>query len=160
MNVSLLEKVLGEILTGSLQKEILDTHNKLRRQENAGNMKIMSWNGPLATQANKWVELCHFEHGFNKTTGVEGSVGQNLFIASGTGTYTEMAKVVNAWYAEKKDYNYNKLSCSKVCGHYTQVVWADTNLLGCAYKHCPKLTENNGKVHTNAHYVVCNYLPA
>ncbi|CAD5125017.1 DgyrCDS13254 [Dimorphilus gyrociliatus] len=152
-------KVFCEVLSGSLEKAILDVHNKLRRQEGAADMKIMSWNGPLANQASKWAEKCHFEHGFDKTEGVDGSAGQNLFISGGSGQYTDMEAVVKAWYNEKKDYNYNKLSCSKVCGHYTQVVWADTNRLGCGYKYCSKLTEDNGKVKNNVHYIVCNYSP-
>ena len=30
-------------------------------------------------------------------------------------------KAVAAWMSEKKDYNYGSNSCSRVCGHYTQV---------------------------------------
>jgi pathogenesis-related protein 1 len=34
-------------------------------------------------------------------------------------------------------YDYGSNSCSGVCGHYTQQVWATTTDLGCALKACP-----------------------
>ncbi|KAF8019719.1 hypothetical protein BT93_G0422 [Corymbia citriodora subsp. variegata] len=52
---------------------------------------------------------------------------------------------------EKPYYNYNSNSCApgKICGHYTQVVWRNSVLLGCAKAKCA----------TGGTLVTCNYDP-
>jgi pathogenesis-related protein 1 len=40
--------------------------------------------------------------------------------------------VVNAWAAESRNYDYRSNCCRGVCGHYTQIVWAGTQEVGCA----------------------------
>ena len=35
------------------------------------------------------------------------------------------------WWDEHLDYNYTADSCSSVCGHYTQMAWANTRYVGC-----------------------------
>ncbi len=58
------------------------------------------------------------------------------------------AQVVNAWDSEAADYDYSSNKCRKVCGHYTQIVWASTKEVGCG-------------VARNAHREiwVCDYNP-
>uniref|UniRef100_A0A8C6RNX8 SCP domain-containing protein n=1 Tax=Nannospalax galili TaxID=1026970 RepID=A0A8C6RNX8_NANGA len=46
--------------------------------------------------------------------------------------------------------DFNTRKCKKVCGHYTQVVWADSYKVGCAVQFCPR---------DGAHFI-CNYGPA
>ncbi|VDD78152.1 unnamed protein product [Mesocestoides corti] len=76
--------------------------------------------------AIEWVNRCEYRHP-NRT-------GQNLATAGGfTPNLTQMAE---GWYSEFRDYNYTNKSCSNVCGHYTQMVWATTVGLGCAMKQC------------------------
>jgi hypothetical protein len=41
-------------------------------------------------------------------------------------------------------------------GHYSQVVWAGTNKVGCATQYCPPGTMFGGM---GAWYTVCNYGP-
>jgi len=47
--------------------------------------------------------------------------------------------IVVAWDGEKSDYTFATRTCAsgKVCGHYTQVVWAKSKYLGCGYAYCP-----------------------
>ena len=49
--------------------------------------------------------------------------GQNLYVSwtSGDSIEVDPAKAVKSWYEEIHDYEYSTGSCSKVCGHYTQV---------------------------------------
>jgi len=58
--------------------------------------------------------------------------------------------LVQAWYDEKSDYTYASMACveGKMCGHYTQVVWAQTTQVGCAWNRCPDF-----------HILVCDYSP-
>ena len=51
-------------------------------------------------------------------------MGQNL--AYTAGSPKNLNRMVGMWVDEKADYNYASNSCSNVCGHYTQVVWAET----------------------------------
>ena len=60
-------------------------------------------------------------------------------------------KAVDAWDNEKPDYTLSTNTCAagKVCGHYTQVVWANSLKVGCGYTSCA----NGAKI------ISCNYDP-
>ena len=57
-------------------------------------------------------------------------MGQNLAYTAGSAK--DLDQMVNLWVAEEADYNYASNTCSKVCGHYTQVVWAETTKVRAA----------------------------
>jgi hypothetical protein len=66
------------------------------------------------------------------------SVGQNM--AGGSFRYGWWS-VIKAWYDEVKDFRYgNKAYMAKnphmTVGHYTQVVWAGSARIGCAWVQC------------------------
>ena len=65
---------------------------------------------------------------------------------------------VSIWASEAADYDYATNSCSSVCGHYTQIVWRDTQAVGCGIKAC---TTNSpfGPSFPNWTFVVCDYDP-
>ncbi|MGH0116287.1 UNVERIFIED_CONTAM: hypothetical protein FKN15_003467 [Acipenser sinensis] len=48
------------------------------------------------------------------------------------------AEVINLWFSEGQDYNYNSGQCrqNSTCQHYTQLVWATSSRLGCARHLC------------------------
>lgn len=116
-------------LTGN---EMLDAHNQIRRNAKPTPnppLEDFTWDEKLVESAQKWANGCKFEH--------SGS-GENLFATSDpvpkTPTY-----VVNSWADEVHDYSYGSNSCSGVCGHYTQIVWRDTERVGCAFAKCPNI---------------------
>ena len=51
--------------------------------------------------------------------------GQNLYMVTKSSGYvnTNMTQVINKWFIEKKDYDYDTKMCTtgEMCGHYTQV---------------------------------------
>uniref|UniRef100_A0A8C7YQ30 SCP domain-containing protein n=1 Tax=Oryzias sinensis TaxID=183150 RepID=A0A8C7YQ30_9TELE len=61
--------------------------------------------------------------------------------------------------SERLDYSYENNSCDedKMCGHYTQMVWADTHGVGCAVHFCNTIENLDWN---NVSYLVCNYFPA
>lgn len=61
--------------------------------------------------------------------------GENLWWSSYDPTPTE---VVEGWASEVAFYDYDSNRCDrgKACGHYTQVVWADSERLGCGKGVC------------------------
>jgi pathogenesis-related protein 1 len=91
----------------------------------------------------------------------EGRYGENLYWASAN-VWSDgrreiqkqsSADPVNSWGREKRDYNYigNRCAPGKICGHYTQMVWQKTSLVGCALAVCDDTLDQ---------VWVCQYQPA
>lgn len=147
------------------REEILQLHNKLRGEvyPTASNMEYMVWDDELEKSATYWAEQCQWEHG---PQDLLMSIGQNLAVH--WGRYRSPAYHVQAWYDEVKDYTYPyphecnpwcPERCSgPMCTHYTQLVWATTNRVGCAVHMCPRMNVW-GEVWENSVYLVCNYSP-
>ncbi|KAM6225474.1 cysteine-rich secretory protein LCCL domain-containing 2 isoform 1-T1 [Rhynchocyon petersi] len=147
------------------REEILMLHNKLRGQvyPEASNMEYMTWDEELERSAAAWAQECIWEHG---PTNLLVSIGQNLAVH--WGRYRSPGTQVQSWYDEVKDYTYPyphecnpwcPERCSgAMCTHYTQIVWATTNKVGCAVHTCRQMTVW-GDVWENAVYLVCNYSP-
>uniref|UniRef100_A0A8C9S3B5 Cysteine-rich secretory protein LCCL domain containing 2 n=1 Tax=Scleropages formosus TaxID=113540 RepID=A0A8C9S3B5_SCLFO len=147
------------------REEILNLHNKLRGQvyPTASNMEYMVWDDELERSATHWAEQCVWDHGPHDLLM---SIGQNLAVH--WGRYRSPAYHVQAWYDEVKDYTYPyphecnpwcPERCSgPMCTHYTQLVWATTNRVGCAVHVCPRMNVW-GEIWENSVYLVCNYSP-
>ncbi|ESN97573.1 hypothetical protein HELRODRAFT_85437, partial [Helobdella robusta] len=115
------------------------------------------WSSKLANYAASWAQRCSFEHGQPAEAKNDGYIGQNLYVSSSPNVNFESA--IQSWYDEKPYYNYSSNTCrsNKMCGHYTQIVWATTTEVGCAVQVC-----NNGisiAGYSSGHIIVCNYLP-
>ncbi|XP_060049442.1 GLIPR1-like protein 1 [Erinaceus europaeus] len=133
-------------------------HNKVRAMVSptAANMKTMSWDHELATLAKSWAMECKFRHNsclaLSYKCGTKYQfVGENIWLGP-LRKFTADSAVV-AWYNETVFYDYYTHKCSKVCGHYTQVVWANTNKVGCALAMCPNLAGEGAAI------FVCDYGP-
>ncbi|XP_004602870.2 GLIPR1-like protein 1 [Sorex araneus] len=138
--------------------QCVQAHNqmRIRVQPPAADMKEMSWESSLAKVAHKWANKCKFEHNgcLSSPFACDPNhqfLGENIWLGA-LHIFTPKS-AVEAWYNETQYYNYNTLQCTDVCGHYTQVVWAVSNRVGCAAALCPNL----GGYHTTI--FVCNYAP-
>ncbi|XP_030840479.1 uncharacterized protein LOC575786 [Strongylocentrotus purpuratus] len=154
--------------------DIVERHNLLRRRPAARNdferndpnaitssdMEHMTWDEDLAYMAMGWARYCNFAHGQPENVSPYSTIGQNLWAYTGNSrTPLSGADATQDWYDEVTDYNYQPGSggsCGRVCGHYTQVVWAATNKVGCGRMFCPSLGSTGLR---DAWYVVCNYAP-
>lgn len=141
-----------EGVTEADEEEILRAHNEYRRnvQPPATNMLKMYWDDELAMVAQKWASNCKWGHDKGKQRSIPGRmvVGQNLALG-----HRNFTRAIRAWYNEVNLYTYGEPDRKrgyKKIGHYTQVVWATSNLVGCGYAKCNE---------TKNHYV-CNYGPA
>ncbi|XP_004418623.1 PREDICTED: GLIPR1-like protein 1 [Ceratotherium simum simum] len=139
--------------------ECVTVHNEMRGRVEppAANMKHMTWDEGLARTAKAWTKKCKFQHNtcLSKSHACHPTfhhVGENLWLGAFS-IFTPRSAIVS-WYKEDQFYNINNLSCSKVCGHYTQVVWANSYKVGCAITVC----SNPGKAPSAV--FVCNYGPA
>ncbi|NWR90778.1 GLIP1 protein, partial [Furnarius figulus] len=142
--------------------ECVQTHNQLRSEVNppASNMLYMSWDPDLAKTAKGWAKKCQFRHNIylrepGKTHPRFTSVGENLW--TGSLSAFSVKRAIAAWYSEVNVYTYETHRCTKVCGHYTQVVWATSYKVGCAVHFCPRVAYSSM---TNAGHFICNYGPA
>lgn len=81
-------------------------------------------------------------------------VGENVLWSSGTWSLNRLLEVIeSAWWDEHEDWTFgdHKEGCApgKMCGHFTQMAWANTRYVGCAVV--------NGC--SNGNVLVCNYFP-
>lgn len=127
-------------LESNLPQEFLQAHNPSRSELS---IHPLVWNETVATYArdyaNKRAKDCALQHS-------QGPYGEN--IAEGVDFSAKQA--VDLWVAKLSFYNYD--SNSKVggeCLHYTQVVWRNTESIGCAKAIC-----KNGWT-----FATCNYYP-
>nr|XP_038028842.1 peptidase inhibitor R3HDML-like [Anas platyrhynchos] len=119
-----------------------------------------TWDPDLAKTAKAWAKRCQFKHNMylrepGQTHPRFASVGENIW--TGSFSIFSVKEAITSWYNEVKDYNYTTNSCRRVCGHYTQIVWARSYKVGCAVHFCPTVQYFSGK---NAALFICNYGPA
>ncbi|XP_008682536.2 glioma pathogenesis-related protein 1 [Ursus maritimus] len=142
-------------------KDCVRIHNKFRSEvtPTASAMLYMTWDPALARIAKAWAKNCRFAHngqlGSNKLHPNFTSVGENIW--TGSLSIFSVSSAITNWHSEIQYYDFETQRCSKVCGHYTQVVWADSYKVGCAVQHCSTVA---GLEHfTDVAHFICNYGP-
>ncbi|KAH3882416.1 hypothetical protein DPMN_006354, partial [Dreissena polymorpha] len=136
-------------LNESQRENITSIHNRLRGNVSptSADMLKMAYSKDLETEAQIWAEQCIQGHDSNDHRFQPGMfvVGQNLAV---NGAEMSWSEVIQLWYDEVKDFTYDGQNEFGRVGHYTQVVWAQTALVGCGAARCG----------SKYHYV-CNYGP-
>jgi len=144
-------KHIGRGVTKQEIQEILDVHNRLRAiisrgeetrgspgpQPSAADMREMIWDEELSRVAQGHADQCKFAHDCSDCRKVSRfGVGQNLYIykQSLRQGATDWGRAVKDWYDEVSLFS-NKhvkpFQFSSATGHYSQVVWANTDKVGC-----------------------------
>ncbi|XP_067414455.1 cysteine-rich secretory protein 3-like [Emydura macquarii macquarii] len=135
------------------QGEIVDKHNALRRGviPTASNMRRMEWSPAAAGNAKSWANECILSHSPPDRRKTTVNCGENIFMS--TAPYS-WSNVIQAWYNEVENFEYGigPTTPEAVIGHYTQVVWYNSDQIGCAMAFCP---QNLFK-----YFYVCHYCPA
>jgi pathogenesis-related protein 1 len=125
-------------------EQMLETHNQWRKLVGT---PPLQYSAKLAASSKQWAEhLKQSNHCRMKHSKPENMYGENLYWASaikwsnGKREVQQVAskKVVDSWASERSDYDYKQNSCTpgKMCGHYTQLVWRSTTLVGCSAAVC------------------------
>ena len=133
---------------------ILVSHNKVRQKFN---QQPLTWSNSLASYAQQWVsrlaetQNCQMLHRPNYQSEHDSERylqvhGENLFWASAEKLANGSAKlqhfssvdVVRAWAEEEAYYDYQTNTCQpgQDCGHFTQMVWHESQQIGCAKAVC------------------------
>ncbi|XP_064174765.1 GLIPR1-like protein 1 [Anguilla rostrata] len=127
----------------------------------ASDMRYMTWDGALAKSARAWARSCRFSHNPLLTTPRKlhpqfHPVGENLWVGESVSGF-QAEKAIQKWHEEVTDFTYSTLACrpNKMCGHYKQVVWAQSYKVGCAVQFCPNGVEEYSKKKSTI--FVCNY---
>jgi Cysteine-rich secretory protein family len=127
---------------------ILQQHNTYR---SALQLPDLVWSPALAADALTWARhLAEIDKGQHDQD-IVGKEGENLWW--GTADAFQFGDMVDAWGAEKKLFRYGafpdcRVNRAAVVGHYTQIVWRNTQAVGCA------LVGNS-----KTDYLVCRYSP-
>ena len=147
--------VKGTTLSDTQKVALLQLHNAFRSmvKPTAANMHKMVWDDELEKIAKDFASKCIVAHNpeRHKLAKSFDWVGEN--IAWGTGSCGEkdcgdVYEGVKRWFTESKSYNYESGECLGKCTLYTQMVWWESNKLGCGAKRCGDRT-----------ILVCNYAP-
>lgn len=149
---------LTTIPNANQAQTFINMHNCYRATVDppARSMPYVYWLGNLSVSSNNWASQCKWGH-----SGTAG-VGENIYATSlrtPNASVFDPRNAVNAWGAEKSAYDYYTNTCAtgKICGHYTQIVWAKSTYLGCSFQDCPIIQglswPNGGTL------VVCQYSP-
>ncbi len=135
----------------------LDAHNAVRHSPQPpppAPLPDLTWSADAASVAQAWAAGCTYQHNANR-----GQRGENIAASAPPGHW-QLADAVAAWASEAADYDYASNTCAsgKVCGHYTQLVWASTLRVGCAHQLC---TVNSpfGSQAGSWDFWVCDYEP-
>ncbi|XP_063241599.1 protein lon-1-like [Bacillus rossius redtenbacheri] len=123
-------------------------HNVYRLRHRAPSLALCA---QLCSQAQTWAN--HLAHANTFYYRNDRDIGQNLFCRPVNDEQNDVTgqEVSSYWYSANKQYNFSKepdvLHANVNAGHFTQMVWASTRLLGVG-----KARSRSGKVLVVAHY--------
>jgi hypothetical protein len=137
-------------VAADLKAEILAAHNAARAEVGT---PPLAWSAKLAADAAPWAqELARRGRLEHSAAGDRSGEGENLWMGT-AGGYTP-AQMVGGWASEHARFHPGVFpDVSKdgwqAVGHYTQMIWRDTNEVGCALAHSERWD-----------VLVCRYAPA
>lgn len=162
--------LVKQIPLNSKEKQlIVNYHNELRNkvarglvknQPSATNMQELEWDEELEYISQCWANQCKFEHDECRNT-QKGYSGQNIVYHGSTlqsQTQQESLKgLIDDWFNEYVDLPNEYIKSRPwnnptFTNHYTQLVWAETNRIGCA-----RVYAFENPFYTV--YLYCNYGP-
>lgn len=124
---------------GSWAAQMLDAHNAVRARTG---VPPLQWSEQLANYAQQWADFLGTQPSiFHRPNN---GYGENIFWSS---VPVSGQHAVESWASEGRYYDRSTNTCSAVCGHYTQLIWGNTRVVGCG------VSRMRGEI------VVCNYYP-
>ncbi|XP_076848997.1 glioma pathogenesis-related protein 1b isoform X1 [Brachyhypopomus gauderio] len=157
-----LSHVLPDITDPAFIRRCVQAHNVHRSRANppAANMRMMSWDDTLARGAQSWARHCKASHNpllqqVGRVHPEFRRVGENIWLGSPYSAFT-VESAIHTWNKEGADYTHQNQSCARVCGHYTQLMWATSYRLGCAVHVCSGGIDNFS-TNPESTIFVCDY---
>lgn len=138
----------SDCIPSTTMQEIFEQHNHYR---NLVDVPDLSWSTTLASLAQDWADSLATNHLFLHNPDLV-NIGENIAFFS-TPIQLSGAQIVDIWVTNEKTL-FESLNGENIdfgtCGHYTQVVWKNTNFVGCGIAY----DERNSRW-----IVVCDYSP-
>jgi pathogenesis-related protein 1 len=135
---------------------MLEAHNAWRR---VVQVPPLHWSAEAAQHAQAWADRLAGEGctaRYDPDPARKDRYGENVLNAWASGPYQGWRRtpqeIVDRWGEEGRDYDLATNLCNapagKICGHYLQLTWQETQVVGCGRARCDK-----GEVW------VCDYTP-
>lgn len=147
--------------------EMVDAHNAVRANPAivggspapSPALAPVAWSDTVAETAQAWADGCTYAHNAGR-----GALGENIAATAPPGARDAGWIVTQGWAAEAPFYDRASNTCETAnppnpygtCGHYTQVVWRDTTVIGCAVRTCASGSPFGSG---SWDFWVCNYAP-
>ncbi|KAF8724808.1 hypothetical protein HU200_020746 [Digitaria exilis] len=130
---------------GALAHEFLEAHNALRAKYGVPPLR---WSSKLARYARRWSWLRRFDCVLMHSPA--SPYGEDVF--RGSGTDWRASDAIRDWANEAANFDWRAQAChpGQECGHFTQLVWNDTQYVGCGRTEC----------FTQHVFITCSYDPA
>ena len=141
----------------SYAQPIVDAHNTHRANHSVSSLK---WNRTMEDTAKQIADTCIYAH--SKAAG-DGYYGQN--IGAGFAPKNIGAMITNSMYNGEIDLYPGPYGSEpdgsnlEAWGHYSQIVWAGTQQVGCYTTDCSVQGLANVASGVGQHFTVCNYYP-
>lgn len=112
---------------GDPARAMLAAHNAVRAKVR---VPALEWSVRLENVARTWAKTIVADGRLRHRP--DTSYGENLFVIEGE--RATPGQVTASWASEAADYNAERNVCraGRDCAHYTQIVWRNTKLVGCA----------------------------
>ncbi|ORX54647.1 PR-1-like protein [Piromyces finnis] len=131
-------------LSDSEKSKLLQLHKEARSRVGASNMKSIQWNEKLAAEAEAYATKCSVTVHSSRSSRLSESNGENLSWGGGS-----ISELFSLWTDERKDLlnagyvkKFGGALIGKVqVGHYSQVVWAKNDQVGCGAHSCGSATQ-------------------
>ncbi|XP_059049161.1 uncharacterized protein LOC131844322 isoform X3 [Achroia grisella] len=143
----LVSKLKSTSVSGdNFEEEFLKAHNDYRRNHGVAPLKL---NKKLCKYADEWAKVLVKKGKMEHRD--QDDYGENIFYAWSSNPNFEITgkDPVEKWYSEIKDHKFGKEPTNLGTGHFTQVIWEDTQELGVGMAR-----SKDGHI-----YVVGNYFP-
>jgi len=112
----------------AVHEDMLKQHNDFRKEHNANDLSI---DDELMISAQAWADTLAATNSFEHSTPFDLNgvcVGENLFFS--TEDESSAIDATREWYCEVDDYKRNPNVWTDAVGHFTQLVWKDTERVG------------------------------
>jgi hypothetical protein len=125
-------------------------------------LPALSWSDTVAARAQAWADGCVYMHNTPELHSL--GYGENIAAGSPPGSLTTARVVAGLWGSEAPFYDHATNTCDDAnpandghtCGHYTQLVWRSTSVVGCWFRTC---TTGSPFGSGSWDYWVCDYAP-
>ena len=138
-------------------RKIIQVHNNLRSDvangkatgadgllPTASDMNQIYWDDRIAAKAQQYTNNCEFKHSPRQSRKIDNmDLGENIYFSNNSDksenpNNMDWESEIKDWYSETKYFKNDIVNSfnsngPNVIGHFTQVIWSETYLVGCGF---------------------------